>query len=663
MRTSKKSSVLPITNSLIEMAGTKGKMFDAGRDRISPLPLLNTSIHTRSTHEHDGRHTKEILHRLYEIAKPEMKLILASSLSLGLSSMVVVFLPVACGRVIDGALLASQNTSSNGNGVVQDSDTSSFVVTLVLFVLMVAAGFGIYAKSLMLNIAGNRIVCRIREQLFASMLTQDTTFFDKTKSGDLLSRLVNDAQYIKTAVTVEAVSSVRSAVMTLGSICLLVHTSPTLALISMLSIPPVFVAGRIVGRTIRDKQREVQELHGKATNVAEEALCGIQTVQQFVAEKHEYDKYSFAITHAHEMETKLGRTKAAFEGIVYVAANAAILLVLGYGGNLVVSKVITAGELTGFLMYSLMMAGSLSNLSTTYTEMMKAVAAAGRVLDIIDRDPIIPTSFRALKDGCSHDNTIGQLAVQPRDRRAISVHFQDVDFAYPERNDVLVLGPKFSLTVNAGENIALVGSSGSGKTTAGLLLTRLYSCSGGKILLNNENIANLDTAHLRRQIGVVSQETTLFAGTIAENIRYGRQDATEKEVIEAAEAAHVMHFADTLPKGLDTQVGDRGGHLSGGQKQRISFARTILKDPPIVILDEATSALDSKSEYHVHQALHAMMEGRTVISIAHRLSTIKEANRIAVLQEGKIVEIGTFDELVQTKGPFHTLMEQQMTSV
>ena len=641
---STKSQELRVTENGSSMSGAMHTDKDKDTDVDTNIDAqTNTDMKTKVTQP-------QIMSRMYDIAKPEMKLIIASAATLGVTSSITLILPYACGHVIDMTMLEAAGTSKDA--------FSPFTVAFGLFGLTGAAGLGVYARSLMLNIAGNRIVSRMRRQLFGSILSQEAAFFDKTKSGDLISRLSNDAQYIKSAVTTEAVSGLRGIVMSLGSTSLLFYTSPTLAVISLLSIPPVFLSARIVGRTLRDKQKIVQELHGKATNVAAEVFGGHKTVQLFTGEKHEHDRYSNAINKAHCKEIQVGRTKAAFDGIVHVAANGAVLLVLGYGGTLVLAEQMTAGELTGFLMYSLLMAGNFSSLSGTYTEMMKSVAAAGRTFDIIDQIPMIPSSFQNVNNEVSLAESRFQTKTGP-----LSIRFEDITFSYPTRKDTLVLGPKFSLNVVAGENIAIVGGSGSGKSTVGLLMTRLYDCDSGNIFVNDENIMNLDPAFLRRQIGVVSQEPMLFSGSIADNIRYGRQDASDEEVIEAAKAAHVMQFANTLPGGLDTQVGDRGSQLSGGQKQRVALARTILKDPPIVILDEATSALDAQSEYHINQALKAMTKGRTVISIAHRLSTIREADKIAVLQGGEVVETGTFEALIKSKGPFHKLVQKQLSDI
>ena len=317
----------------------------------------------------------------------------------------------------------------------------------------------------------------------------------------------------------------------------------------------MFLAARIVGRRLKKNQKQVQELHGKATNVAEEVFGGIKTVQLFNAETMEYNRYSKTVGTAHDKEIQVGKTKALFDGVVHVAANAAVLLVLGYGGTLVLQNEMTAGDLTGFLMYSLLMAGNLSGLSSTYAEMIKSFAAAGRTLELIDRIPQIPSSFRQEGKGSS-DGSVESANIP----EAASISFRDIQFKYPAR-DVPVLGPHFSLDIKAGENIALVGSSGSGKSTVALLLARLYELNDGSISINGRNIESIDPAILREQVGIVSQESVLFGGTIADNIRYGRAGASDEEVMEAARVAHVTHFTDTLPHGIDTQVGPRGTQL------------------------------------------------------------------------------------------------------
>ena len=431
-----------------------GKLPNSSKDSKT---LLNDSpgafqTHTKSD-DNDTINSDTTLRRLFDIAEPERKLILASAGTLFITSSITLLLPYACGHVLDAAILEATTSDGSIGGF------SPFTVAAGLFGLTGTAGLGVYARSLMLNIAGNRIVSRMRRQLFASILSQESAFFDQTKSGDMISRLANDAYFIKSAMTTEAVAGLRGVVMSVGSTSLLFYTSPTLALVSLCSIPPVFLMARVVGRKLKEKQKTVQSLHGDATNIAEEVFGGIKTVQLFNAEKFEYDRYSTGIIKAHDTEISVGRTKAAFDGVVHVAANGAILLVMGYGGQLVLAGDLSAGDLTGFLMYSLLMAGNVSSLSGTYTEIMKSMAAAGRVFDIIDRVPQIPSSLQnAEKRGTGKDDTCNNpFSIH----KSISISFKDVGFAYPARPGVLVL-KNFSLDIKAGEKIALVGGSGSG---------------------------------------------------------------------------------------------------------------------------------------------------------------------------------------------------------
>ncbi|KAL7529729.1 hypothetical protein ACHAWF_003094, partial [Thalassiosira exigua] len=467
-------------------------------------------------------------------------------------------LPYACGHVLDAAVLDAA-TATAGDAAGGADRFRPLAVASGLFALTAAAGLGVYARSLMLNVAGNRIVRRVRTRLFASILSQEAAFFDGSKAGDLISRLNNDAWLIKGAVTTEAVAGLRGIVMSVGSTSLLFYTSPSLAVVSLLSIPPVFLMARVVGRSLKEKQKVVQSLHGEATNVAEEAIGGIKTVQLFNAERSECGRYAGAISNAHEEEISVGRTKAAFDGVVHVAANGAVLLVLGYGGTLVLANELSAGDLTGFLMYSLLMAGNVSSLSGTYAEAMKSVAAAGRVFDVIDRVPGIPSSLRT--SGEEREEKAIDPFVHGEEKESISIRFADVGFAYPARPEVPVLGPNFCLEIDPGQNIALVGGSGAGKSTVSLLLARLYNLDKGDIFLNGHNITDIEPSILREQIGVVSQEPLLFDCTIAENIRYGRPDANDEDILEAARAAHVTHFTAGLPLGLETQVGPRGTQL------------------------------------------------------------------------------------------------------
>ena len=564
------------------------------RDK-APLLVARDSLLPKESH----LSTRETLQRIIDLSRPEVKLIGLSAATLGLTSSVTLLLPYLLGQVIDAALLAAQNP-----------ETASFdtvPVALGLFGMTALAGGGVYVRSLLLTKAANRIVSRLRRQLFASTLTQDMMFFDLTRPGDILSRLSADAQLVQAAVTTQAVSMLRGSVMSCGSAFMLFSTSTSLAFVSLATLPPVFLAARTFGKSLRERQTEVQKLHADATAIAEEICGGIKTVKQFGSEKHEVNRYSEAVIKAHDEAIDAGRAQAAFDGSVHVAANGAVLCVLGYGGTMVLDGAISAGDLTGFLMYSLLMAGNISSLSSTYAEMMKSIAAAGRVFQIVDREPLIPPNFDASRTvmsegsadskGIEEEDGTNANLIKNLKNHQLGAEFRNVSFAYPSREaDSYVIGPGMSLKVEPGEVIAIVGGSGSGKSTLAALLTRLYDVSNkdGAVLIDGHDVRDLHPSVLRECIGVTAQEPQLFATTIEDNIRYGNMAATDEEVREAAELAHVLDFTekrDAFPDGLKTFVGTRGTQLSGGQKQRVALARTILKDPRIIILDEGKSLL------------------------------------------------------------------------
>jgi ABC-type multidrug transport system fused ATPase/permease subunit len=391
--------------------------------------------------------------------------------------------------------------------------------------------------------------------------------------------------------------------------------------------------------------------------------------QQFVAEDYESTRYHNAVAEAHQKAVDTAHMQAQLEAGAHVAGNAAVLGVLGYGGTLVLAGSISAGDLTGFVMYSLLLAGNLSSLTSVYSEMARSVAASNRVFSILDRQPQI-TSSAALErtaDGANKD-PLAQLDYSPVSvadmpvKKAMTIQIKGLNFRYPSRPDFEVL-KDFGLNVQAGEVVALVGQSGSGKSTIAVLLTRLYEANDNAIRIDGRPITEYDPAVLRRMIAVVSQDPVLLQGTIRDNIRYGSwESVSEEQVEQAAKLAHVLDFTKDFPDGLDTLVGPRGTHLSGGQRQRIALARALAKNSPIIILDEATSALDARAEHKVQMAMHSICQesGRTILSIAHRLSTIRHASRIAVVQEGRIVQTGTFEELKSTDGPFRELMKTQL---
>jgi ABC-type multidrug transport system fused ATPase/permease subunit len=603
--------------------------------------------------------SRDSIQRLMEFSRSEWKWIGLSASTLGLTSSVTLLLPYASGSVIDYTI----TNSSDGY--------SPMVMATGLFALSAVAGGGVYLRNIWLARAGNRIVARLKQQLYSSILRQETAFLDQqTSTGDLISRLTADATLVQSAVTTQAVSALRGVIMSTGSAGMLLYTSPTLAAISCCTLPPVFIMTRQVGRRLAKQQKGIQELLGEATSMAEQSLNHISTVKQFVAQDFESNRYRNSIAAAHAKAVETAHMQAQLEAGAHIAGNAAILGVLGYGGTMVLDGTISAGDLTGFVMYSLILAGNLSGMTVIYSDLIRSSASSNRILEILDRTPKIePANSLTLHEDINPLASIEYIPsyahVKKKQSTIVSpasIDIQALNFAYPSRPDVQVMN-NFNLNISPGETVALVGSSGSGKSTVANVLTRLYDTAedDNSIRINGRSIREYDPHELRHMIGIVSQDPVLFRGTIRDNIRYGEWDnVTDEDILEAARQAHVLEFTDKFPDGLDTMVGPT--QLSGGQRQRIALARVLAKKSPIIILDEATSALDARSEYLVQQALQELFAsgGRTIISIAHRLSTIRHSSRIAVVENGSVVQTGTFETLQATEGPFRALMKTQL---
>jgi len=623
------------------------------------------------------RPTSESLYRLMELSRQEWSLIGLSASTLSVTSSVTLLMPYASGAVIDYTM----NTGAGG--------MSPMVLAGGLFGLNAFAAAGVYLRTLWLARAGNRIVARLKQRLYASLLKQDSAWLDQQTTGDLLSRLTADAQMVQSAVTSQVVAGLRGTVMSMGSAMMLIYTSPILAAISCGTLPPIFILSRHYGQQLSKEQEQVQKLLGEATTLAEQSLSAVSTVKQFVAEDFESNRYRNRIAAAHQKSVDTSHMQAQLEAGAHISGNAAVLCVLGYGGTMVLDGSITAGDLTGFVMYSFLLAGNLTSLTSVYSDVVRAMAASDRILNVLDRSPTIPMPISQQNESSNLVNPLQEVqylqsasaSIEPPTLqiatvdspvshpkaeiiRAPLIELKNLNFHYPAWADVNVL-KDMSLTIQPGEVIALVGGSGSGKSTVARLLTRLYDPDDTtSIQLDGKALAEYNLEGVRRMIGVVSQEPTLFAGTIRDNIRYGEWDTvTEEDIVHAARQANVMDFAMQFPDGLDTLVGPRGMQLSGGQRQRIALARVLAKNPPIIVLDEATSALDAQSEDLVQQALQTIFEensGRTILSIAHRLSTIRHASRIAVVENGTIVQTGSFDDLRSQEGPFRDLMKTQL---
>jgi subfamily B ATP-binding cassette protein MsbA len=455
-----------------------------------------------------------------------------------------------------------------------------------------------------------------------------------------VSRLSSDVTLVRTMLTQTVTSLLSSLIGLIGSVIILFTLSPTLLFIVLLLAPALIAIAFLFGRPLQRVSTDVQDTIARSTTTAEEALSGIRVVKSYVREDWELERYDTDLRSVVATGSRLALWRASFGALMGLLGFGALAGLLWYTGHQVIDGELGIGTLTGFLLYGVAIAASLGTIAGLYGQFREGTGAITRVFEIIDTRPTVVDAPNA----------------RPMPAVAGRIELDGVSFGYsPDR---LVLRD-ISLTVGAGETLALVGPSGSGKTTLTGLIPRLWDVTEGRIRIDGLDVRDVTVASLRGQIGLVAQEATLFGGTIRENILYGRLDASEAEMVAAARAANAHDFISALPDGYDTVVGDRGSRLSGGQRQRVAIARAILKDPPILLLDEATSSLDNESEALVQDALDRLKVGRTTIIVAHRLSTIRAADRIAVLDDGWLVELGTQDELLATPGLYARLHRMQ----
>jgi ATP-binding cassette subfamily B protein len=569
--------------------------------------------------------------RIMSLARPQARRLLAGTVFLLIASALGLVYPKVIGDIIDQALKAGDRARIDN-------------IALGMVVVFLLQGMAMAMRYYLFTTAGERVVTRLRQDLFGSLMAQDVGFFDERKTGELTNRLSSDTTVLQNTVSVNISMALRNAAQALGGIALLFYTSPVLTGLMLAIVPVVAVGAVTYGRKVRGLSKQTQDALAAANEVAEESLSGIRTVRSFAAERHEVARYRSAMERAYDIARHRARQSSFFLAGASSAGYLASAVVLWYGGRLVLDGKMTVGGLTSFLIYSLMVAVSLGALADLWADFMRASGAAERVFELIDRTPAIPA-------------TGGERLASVQGR----VEFQEVRFAYPTRLDVPVL-QGIDLKLAPGEVVAIVGPSGAGKSTIAGLLARMYDPQDGRLLLDGKELRALDPEWLRQQIGTVAQEPMLFASSIADNIRYGRMDATDAEVEAAARAANAHEFISRFPEGYRTLVGERGVQLSGGQKQRIAIARAVLKDPRLLVLDEATSALDAESEHLVQEALDRLMKGRTTLIIAHRLSTVIGADRVLVLEGGKVVQSGNHAALMGQDGLYRRLVERQFVA-
>jgi ATP-binding cassette subfamily B protein len=509
----------------------------------------------------------------------------------------------------------------------------------VILVMSVAT----YSRFYLVSWLGERITADLRRRVFSHLLTLSPVFFEQNRTGDVLSRLTNDTTQLETVIGSSVSMALRNALLLLGGLVMLAVTSLKLMALVLVAIPFVLVPIIVFGRRLRKLARASQDSVADVGAYTDEVIHEIRTVQAYGHEPAAVESFNQRVEQTFGTGIKRIRQRALLVAAVITLVFSAVAMILWVGGHDVLAGSISGGELSAFIFYAVIVASAMGTISEVIGDVQRAAGATERLVELLATPSSLPMR--------EHPEPL------PKPARG-SVEMRAVNFAYPTRVDSPVFDG-FNLRVNPGEKIALVGPSGAGKTTVFQLLQRFYDPLAGEILLDGVDLKNADIQQVRERIALVPQDPVIFAASVRDNVRYARPNASDSDVIAACTAAFAMEFIEQLPEGLDAYLGERGVRLSGGQKQRIAIARAILADRPILLLDEATSALDSNSEQAVQQALEVLMKNRTTIMIAHRLSTVVDADRILVLQQGKIVASGTHTELLANSVLYQQLARLQ----
>lgn len=557
-----------------------------------------------------------------KVAAALIALVLTASLTLSVGQGV---------RVLIDQGFAQQSTQELGSAI-------GFILLITVLI-----SIGTFFRFYLVSSVGERVSADIRLAVFNHVITLHPSYFETNGSGDIMSRITTDTTLLQSIIGSSFSMAMRSALMCVGAIIMLFATNIKLTLIVLASVPFILVPILFYGRKVRALSRQSQDSMADVGSYAGEAIEQIKTVQSYSRESQEKSFFAEEVERAYTIGRKRVKQRAILISGVIVIVFSAISGMLWVGGSDVINGAMSAGDLAAFVFYAIMVASSLATISEVMGELQRAAGATERLIEIlqVESNIVAPVEPQSTPDSLSAD-----------------VAFEQVSFYYPSRPDQAALH-QLSLSVQEGKVLALVGPSGAGKTTLFELLQRFYDPQIGKVSLGGVDVRDFSPSDLRQQMALVPQQPALFSHDVFHNIRYGNPEATDEQVIEAAKKAHAHDFIVNLPQGYNSFLGERGVRLSGGQRQRIAIARAILKDPNILLLDEATSALDSESEHHVQQALEELMQGRTTIIIAHRLSTIKHADKIAVLDQGILVDVGNHSQLMASCELYQRLVELQ----
>lgn len=589
-----------------------------------------------SNSESRGKIDLKQLRRLFAYTKPYRTQLVIGILAVVAAGGLGLLFPLLTGNLFNTAF-----ENSTRDAATSFAGNLNRIALGLIGIFIIQAIFN-YLRVYMLAQVGEGVVADLRKSLFGHLLGLPVRFFESRKTGEITSRLTSDIGTVQGAVSQSLAEFVNQSITLVGGIIILFVKNVQLTLVMLSILPAVIIAGAYFGRRLRKISTVYQDKVAEANASAEEAITGIRVVKSFTAEDLERQRYGEAIANSYTIALRRARVRAAFIPTIIAAMFIGIGIVLWYGSHLLQAGQLRWGDFVTFLLLTALVAGSIGGFTGLYSQLQEAIGASKRIFELLDTTSDLPET--------ATPKTLEQVSGR--------VSFEDVSFRYGDRGEDWVL-KKLRLEAKPGEIIALVGPSGAGKSTLITLIPRFYDPVEGRILLDDTDIRDLELENLRNNIGIVPQETQLFSGTIAENIRYGRPTASDNEVIEAARAANAHDFISSFPDAYKTIVGERGVKLSGGQRQRVAIARALLKNPRILILDEATSSLDSESESLVQEALETLMQGRTTFVIAHRLSTIRNADRILVLERGTIIEQGSHDELIKKAGLYKDLHDKQ----